>query len=1278
MDQTSKKRVKRKLSLADESIISNEGQTSFTNTDNNINMSLNNKIVEIPERLKINVPTSFLNKEENNKIVNFKGLFAYIYTKEIFYKHFNELFKYYFSIKSQDNVKFENKENGVYYEVPGYDINISDLMYFNNAFENIRNIDKKIPKYFFTKESLMDCINRIYRSLEDLIIIGHQVIRKNKKEEKCVYEYTFFEKRNFNLLLNNLQSNNHLFEVIQEGIELKPFFDLEIEEVMSDQEKRIKLNLFIDFLREEIFSLYEIYLDHSDFVILNSNTEQKLSYHIIINNKVKFENISKHKEFILYLKSRFNHPLNANEVQLFETLKWVYKGKNDNNEVRDIFDSCVYTKFRCFRLVNQSKAGKTQTLILESNHTIKDTFIQFDEELENKMILETNKLSRYFNEEIKAKSIKENTPNTNNDNDNNERKSLRNIKNRRSGKNDQEDHFDNHMNFVIEEGITLQAFKNINDNDLMKIEPEYIRHLYVLPVQNNYNEWTKIGMALKTCGAPVSLWIEWSRLGKGFKEGVCEYKYDTFGEDGEIQYGPKTLRHLALRCKPDLFRGFLPVYNIMYNLNLNNVESINEDCDYLSQAGTRHENNIYSDKKIMIWDSNMGKGKTQCVKRLLERNRDKTCLFLSSRQTFAYFVAAEFGDFHNYLEENEYFLNNSRKIIISLESIYKIEDENRYDYIVVDECETIFSIFSSVTLGNRTYEIFLKFQNFLKKASKVIFMDAFVSNRTIDFCRELFGPQNMLYIKNKVVKKWIQANEISYDSNNSYHLILTKILEGKKIYMTFSSNKKLLEFKDYLVSKKDNNTVINDWFVEHILIYNKDTDEENMRKLRNINITWRSASIVLSSPKLTCGVSYNPEEPDFDFKYFYGTHTCSARDSVQSLMRVRKTKEEGCLYYAIGSSYYNGFEKNFLSIDSFNNFENNKSEKILQDLKERRDERTKSNGNNLKYDKCNDLTTIIDYLEKHQNIPLLRTVLFYNSLEMNISCRYYRDFCEELIVQSGFMIIKKEESTNGEEVKDEENEKIEFKELTIDQMIEKYNSIDVIDDLEKDKLEKKKQNGKSTREENDKINKYYYLKFIKQNTPIDRQSYIYFKIWNDSTKKRIILNKYYYNNYNFFELLQKEVTDVLCTEKIENKSNRINIIKEIEQTLEIDHNEINKLIPVDNIKKAYTYLKEKQSKINEVFKFRDRSKTIDNVEESKKLKYCVVFIDKIFRDFIGYSLKVNDVDLITKERLDYRFLSTDDMYDLSYVINKHEVDGEMMDDIEDNDNNYNNTKCFFE
>ena len=65
---------------------------------------------------------------------------------------------------------------------------------------------------------------------------------------------------------------------------------------------------------------------------------------------------------------------------------------------------------------------------------------------------------------------------------------------------------------------------------------------FINPASLSYEDWFAVGAALKNVGCSCSDWEDWSKADDRFKDGECEYKWDTFDRDG---YGIGTLYNFA-------------------------------------------------------------------------------------------------------------------------------------------------------------------------------------------------------------------------------------------------------------------------------------------------------------------------------------------------------------------------------------------------------------------------------------------------------------------------------------------------------------------------------------------------------------------------------------------------------------------------------------------------------------------------------------------------------------------------------------------------------------
>jgi len=186
-------------------------------------------------------------------------------------------------------------------------------------------------------------------------------------------------------------SNQHLYEIIPDDCPIKPYFDCEMENVEDFDDdadhfnKRAKLILFLQVVKSFIKKNVGVELTDEDFIIIDSCRENKLSYHVIINNKVFFASRADHKVFIQALHDFCQRSVSKKISQLI----WTFKSESTEAQ-RFIFDTAPYGHHNNFRLPNQSKLGKPY--ILKTDAPLQDCFIRIiNGEEQGKVIINVDK-----------------------------------------------------------------------------------------------------------------------------------------------------------------------------------------------------------------------------------------------------------------------------------------------------------------------------------------------------------------------------------------------------------------------------------------------------------------------------------------------------------------------------------------------------------------------------------------------------------------------------------------------------------------------------------------------------------------------------------------------------------------------------------------------------------------------------------------------------------------------------------------------------------------------
>lgn len=116
--------------------------------------------------------------------------------------------------------------------------------------------------------------------------------------------------------------------------------------------------------------------------------------------------------------------------------------------------------------------------------------------------------------------------------------------------------------------------------------------LSAIPPDCGYDEWLKVGMALKHEGADLSVWDDWSSHGLKYKHGECAKKWKSFNRH-DVTGG--TLFHIAME------HGYQPPKETeVYDLNNLLLEPIITDIAFVGEEAVPPVPNNYNSKGDML------------------------------------------------------------------------------------------------------------------------------------------------------------------------------------------------------------------------------------------------------------------------------------------------------------------------------------------------------------------------------------------------------------------------------------------------------------------------------------------------------------------------------------------------------------------------------------------------------------------------------------------------------------------------------------------------------
>ncbi len=314
------------------------------------------------------------------------------------------------------------------------------------------------------------------------------------------------------------------------------------------------------------------------------------------------------------------------------------------------------------------------------------------------------------------------------------------------------------------------------------------------------------------------------------------------------------------------------------------INYININKKFLPDSDTVMEKlkNLHDTLKSLVIKSPMGTGKTHVICKYIDLYAPKRILLISTRQSYAnnVFSRLEKYGFVNYLYNKDSF-HTSDRLIVQLESmdnLLKNDVLKPFDFIVLDEIESIMFHFNSDTIIEKSHETFNLLHTLCKsKKSKVMVLDADYDDRGHQFVKSLSENVPFELIKNEYKnpeRKLILTNKYDYFMND----IMKSINKKEKICIVGMSASKLTSIAELLEKNK----------ISHIL-HTRDTDDKIKAKLVDVNTLWSIYQVVLFSPTLTVGVSHDIKYFDRIYSIIIG-NCCSSRTFLQMCGRVRDPK----------------------------------------------------------------------------------------------------------------------------------------------------------------------------------------------------------------------------------------------------------------------------------------------------------------------------------------------------------------------------------------------------
>lgn len=503
------------------------------------------------------------------------------------------------------------------------------------------------------------------------------------------------------------------------------------------------------------------------------------------------------------------------------------------NSINSNFDWKVYTKNRNMKAINQSKPNKKV----------------------QKIIQDDNKKNHLINSFIPVEylTIPSNII---------QRKEIENIK------------FREHNTIDYSKLITMEI-KNIDGIDI----DEPLELLKITPLDKNCDHcYThKVARFCYYNNIKFDDFIKWYKNKSNNNLEKWKYHWERLNE-----FPPITIKQ---------YTQFLKIFypNIGYEPFYKNWEFKNEHIKKIDSLSIQDFNN---DKKTTIINIGMGGGKTiQTINYL--KGVENFCWITPNislaHNTFTRLkknnVKCNIYDSAKNKKKKAELIENSQSILICLNSLFYIK--KNYQVVVIDEIETFLKLFYNNSTIKHLDDVWTNFINLLINSKKIILLDAFISNMTINFLKSLNISYDIIQReKEESNRKAIIQPNFNYWFND----IIKNIINNKKVIIFYPYKNSRINLPSMASMKETIEKITNKKGIFH----NAEASDIDNKKLKDVNKYWIKYDFVISNNKINVGLNFDLSY--FDLCYLSIAGFNSPRDIIQFSYRARELKDNMIKY----------------------------------------------------------------------------------------------------------------------------------------------------------------------------------------------------------------------------------------------------------------------------------------------------------------------------------------------------------------------------------------------
>lgn len=290
--------------------------------------------------------------------------------------------------------------------------------------------------------------------------------------------------------------------------------------------------------------------------------------------------------------------------------------------------------------------------------------------------------------------------------------------------------------------------------------------------------------------------------------------------------------------------------------------------------------------RIYLLKAAMGMGKTKVVVRYVqeELSEEATVLCITHRRTLAYELKKRFN-FQHYQDMKKGMIK-AKRVVCSVESLWRLESVE-WDLVIVDEfCSVLSQLTSNKTIKIQPQQVIGTFESILKDGAKrLVGMDAGIEEEDVRFVRKIVGDEEgVVQVVHYTHKP--QAGDRFEVTNRKevWKRSLTKALMAKKrVVVACTSYQESVKISEWIKKSFVSLTV---------KLYNRDTPESDKRRdFEDLGVALSDIDVLVYTPTLSHGCSYEEERFDVVFGYFPSAGQVDGETCMQMMYRVRNVRE---------------------------------------------------------------------------------------------------------------------------------------------------------------------------------------------------------------------------------------------------------------------------------------------------------------------------------------------------------------------------------------------------